>query len=261
MRVVADNSVILACRTLFGGELVITADFLRTLDPGQVKTAFRRRALQTHPDRFTSCDPIHVREITNRFVEVTDAYKQLNDFIAERESAARKPFPRTRQSAGQRSKPEPQAWRPKTTIWKPKHPQFFSGNIPKRSLRFGEYLYYTGNIPHHSLIEALLWQRSLRPRFGDIALRWRLFSPAELEDILGKKGFTEPVGESAVRLGLLNRYQVNTILFFQRRMQPPIGEYFITNGYLMQFTLHRLLLEHQKHNNQFRSLTTARKAL
>jgi hypothetical protein len=250
---VDDKSVINACRILFGRELAVTPDFLRTLEPGSVKRAFRRRALETHPDRFAACDPLFVSEQTDKFVQVTDAYRQLNDFITERERPPGNPFVRTEQNSFWQRKPESRMWRPRQT-------QFYCGKIPGRNLLFGEYLYYTGNIPQQVLAEAILWQRGLRPRFGDIALRWKLLAPVTLGEIVANRRFGEPLGESALRLGALNRFQVNAVLFFQRKTQRPIGEYFITNGHIMQIILQRLLNEHRKHNEQFGSLYSFRKA-
>jgi hypothetical protein len=250
---VDDKSVISACRILFGRELAVTPDFLRALEPGSVKRAFRRRALETHPDRFAACDPLFVSQQTVKFVQVTDAYRQLNNFITEREQTHRNPFVRTEQNSFWQRKPEPRMWRPKQA-------QFYCGKIPRRNLLFGEYLYYTGSISQHVLVEAISWQRGLRPRFGDIALRWKLLSPAALGDILTNRRFGEPLGESALRLGALNRFQVNAVLFFQRKTQSPIGEYFITNGHIMQITLQRLLNEHRKHNEHFGSLCSFRNA-
>jgi hypothetical protein len=249
-----DISVIRACRILFGKDLAVTLDFLRALEPGSVKSAFRRRALETHPDRFIISDPFHLHEQTIKFVEVTTAYKQLNDYIVGREQTPRDPFARAWQAASHQHKPKPEARRPKPSQF------FYFGNIPKRSLPFGEYLYYTGAIPHHVLVEAISWQRGLRPRFGDIALDWKLFPAAMLDEIVRNRRFGELLGESAIRLGALSRFQVNTVLFFQRKKQRPIGEYFIANGHIMQFILRRLLNEHRKHNEQFKSLYAFRKA-
>jgi hypothetical protein len=250
---VVDISVIRACRILFGNELDVNLDFLRSLERGSVKSAFRRRAIETHPDRFFTSDPFYVNEQTIKFIEVTGAYKRLNDFIADRKLTALDPFARARQTASGQQKTGPGGAQPRQS-------RFFHGNLPHRRLLFGEYLYYTGSIPYHVLTEAILWQRGLRPRFGDIALRWRLVSGAALDEIVRGKRFGELLGDSAVRLGKLSRFQVNTVLFFQRNKQRPIGEYFTANGHIMHFILRRLLNEQRIHNEQFRALYAFRKA-
>jgi hypothetical protein len=241
MGYIVDISVIQACRTLFGGELAISPGFLESLDPGRVKGAFRKRALETHPDRFVALDPISAQLQTMRFVEVTAAYRRLNDFIDSRKHRDKTP-------ADEAPQTEP---RYKPAFRQPFPSRFYSGPLPRRSLLFGEYLYYTGNIPQQVLINALLWQRGLRPRFGDIALRWRLLSTPELQEAVRSRRFGEPLGEAAVRVGLLSRFQVNAVLYFQRKLQRPIGEYFIANGHIMNFTLRRLLDEQRKYNEQY----------
>jgi hypothetical protein len=250
---VVDISVIRACRILFGRELAVTLDFIRSIDQGRVKSAYRRRALETHPDRFSAMDSVYVNEQTIKFIEVTTAYKRLNEFIFAREENERDPFERARQAEAVRQKPEPAARQPNRS-------RFYCGNIPNRVLLFGEYMYYTGSIPYHMLTEAIIWQRGLRPRFGDIALRWKLLSTAELGAVVASKHFGELLGESAVRIGVLSRFQVNAVLFYQRKEQRPIGEYFTANGHIMQFILRRLLIEQRRHNDQFRSLSVFRKA-
>ena len=248
-----DVSVIRACRVLFGNNTAVTLDFLRELEEISIKSAYRRRALETHPDRFIAVGPAVVSYQTTRFVEVTTAYEQLKVFLANRERTMRDPLARSAAAKAARSKPVPPAPQPQT-------PYFFGGNIPKRPLLFGEYLYYSRTIPQHVLTEAILWQRGLRPRFGDIALHWRLLSAEMLDEIIRSKRFGELLGESAIRLVLLNRFQVNTILHFQRKKQRPIGEYFTSQGHIMQFMLRRLLQENQRHNEQFQSLAVFRKA-
>ena len=253
MAPVLDLSVIRSCRILFGNELAVTLAFLRSLDAGSIKSAFRRRALETHPDRFVIAGPVALREQTIQFVEVTSAYDRLNTFLAERERTLMDPLVRAEMAEALLRKPEPAV--------PPAQPsRFFNGEMPKRSLLFGEYLYYTRSIPQHVLTEAIIWQRGLRPRFGDVALRWRLLSADTLDEIIRSKRFGEPLGESAIRIMKLNRFQVNTILLFQRKKQSPIGEYFTSQGHIMQFMLRRLLNEQKNHNDQFRSLSAFRKA-
>ena len=40
-----------ACESLFGTDIDASVDFLRYLKPDGVKAAYRKRALETHPDR------------------------------------------------------------------------------------------------------------------------------------------------------------------------------------------------------------------
>ena len=40
-----------ACESLFGTEIDISIEFLRYLKPAGVKAAYRKKAMETHPDR------------------------------------------------------------------------------------------------------------------------------------------------------------------------------------------------------------------
>jgi len=40
-----------ACRILFGPAVQLSIDFLRDLEPSKLKSAYRKRAFETHPDR------------------------------------------------------------------------------------------------------------------------------------------------------------------------------------------------------------------
>ena len=40
-----------ACRTIFGSQVNVSTEFLRYLQPVGVKSAYKKRALETHPDR------------------------------------------------------------------------------------------------------------------------------------------------------------------------------------------------------------------
>ena len=49
------------------------------------------------------------------------------------------------------------------------------GPLPRRRLRLAEFLYYTGRVSWQSLIGAIVWQRSTRPHFGELAGDCRAF--------------------------------------------------------------------------------------
>lgn len=242
-----DASVIRACRILFGNDIAVTLGFLRYLEESGVKSAYRKKALETHPDRALAFGPRAVQHQTVRFVEVTTAYKILSAFLAERERAMRDPLTRIRPLKPEHEQTEPSH--------PPRQSRFFTGTLPRRHLLFGEYLYYSRTIPQHVLTEALSWQRRQRPRFGEIAQRWRLLAEPEIDTLLKNRRFGEPLGESAIRLMILSRFQVNTILHFQRKNQQPIGEYFTSQGHIMRFMLKRLLEDNSRHNEQFRTLS------
>ena len=49
---VTETEVFRACRTLFGPELQLNREFLSYLQPAGVRSAYRKKAKVTHPDRF-----------------------------------------------------------------------------------------------------------------------------------------------------------------------------------------------------------------
>ncbi len=63
-----------SCEILFGPELRISSEFLDYLEVNGVKSAFRKRALETHPDRHAGKDPLAQQQTTALFSSVRDAY-------------------------------------------------------------------------------------------------------------------------------------------------------------------------------------------
>jgi hypothetical protein len=65
----------------------------------------------------------------------------------------------------------------------------------------------------------------------------------------------EPLGEAAVRLRILKSHQVNTLLFYQKRLQRPFGEYFLINRILNGNELEMSLKAYTKHNARYKRHT------
>ena len=74
-------------------------------------------------------------------------------------------------------------------------PLFYHGPLPRRPLRLAEFLYFTGRISWQSLISALVWQRAVRPRFGELARELRSITSADLAKILASKLRHEQTGK------------------------------------------------------------------
>ena len=62
-----------ACKILFGAEVRVSSDFLNYIKPSGLKTAYRRRALETHPDVCPSSG--------EDFKSVLDAYQLLLEIV------------------------------------------------------------------------------------------------------------------------------------------------------------------------------------
>jgi hypothetical protein len=132
-------------------------------------------------------------------------------------------------------------------------PLFYHGAVPRRRLRLAEYLYYTGRVSWQSMIKAIVWQRSVQPRFGEIARELSRISSADLWKILGSKLRHEQTGEAAQRLRILTAADVERVLRLQRLRHRKIGSYFVEEERMSGETLTGLLRELHRHNARFGS--------
>ncbi len=255
MQFVSDKTLFRACRILFGPDVMLNRSFLYYLQPSGISNAFRKRALDTHPDRVAMLDEATRKKCTNLFIEADWAREQLISFCRKRDSGSPPPARKKRPEAWEttdrqehrgreHAQQQPQGARQGQS-------KFHSGVVPQRRLFFGEYLYYSGEVPWNAFIKAIVWQRRQRPRFGEIARRWRYLTDSEMRMIMLRKKYCEPIGETAVRTHSLNQFQVNTILFHQMFIQKPIGEYFIEKGHLTKDRVNELLETFRQHNAGF----------
>lgn len=254
-----ESRVLSAYRVLFLDAGQVTSSLLQAVQLPEIKKAYRRRALDTHPDRFLWSDELHRKLCTERFIEVTNAYETLNSYLILRE----KGFVFEREGAREwdpiREAPSAPKSRPG-----PAHPSedrsrsafsfsYWERGVPGRGLRFGEFLYYSRVIPWRSLIGALVWQRRERPRIGEIAQRWRWFTEPEIAGLLQRRRLGERLGEILLRHRLISPFQLEVLLWQQEKFQKPIGEYFLRQGFLTQAQLHRYLQQQVQHNLRFHS--------
>lgn len=260
MTVISETEVVKACKTLFGSDVDISRHFLYySVQPSGVKSAYRKKAKENHPDFFAR-DPLPVQQQqTVLFREILQAYDTLNLFFKQREQGlwrwagkgADKPSRKKKETG---PAPSAAASSPKT-----KSDVYYKGDVPNRRLQFGQYLYYRGKIPFEALIKALVWQRKQRPTIGDIALQWGMLDREGVDKIFSQCGKARLFGEKAVELGLLTVFQVNTILLYQRSQQGRLGNYFVQNNTLSREELERLAADLKEHNARVLSQSAARK--
>jgi hypothetical protein len=107
------------------------------VDPDALRRAFRRRALELHPDRAHALgrDP---RDLAEEFQALRRAFELLR---GQAPLAAASPAPPA--GTGRAAAP-----------------------MPPRPLRFAEYLYYAGRISWAELAQAIAWQRRAGRRIG-----------------------------------------------------------------------------------------------
>jgi curved DNA-binding protein CbpA len=242
-----ESDVIHACRTLFGSDTDISRGFLLYMQPSGAKSAYRRKAKETHPDFFHNEDNRIQQQQTALFRDILEAYDVLNEFFKEREeglwtasvdSAIRTYRTEThhaRSSAAQSTQTR-------------NDNGYYRGPVPFRVLEIGRYLYYSGHISYSALIEALIWQRKQRPIIGNVALRWGWLVKTSIERITAARDVPGRFGEKAVRLGLLSGFQVNTLLYYQRTQQERLGKYFVIKKLLTAEQLELLARKLNEHN-------------
>jgi len=245
-----------ACRILFGQDLVVDQQFLLNLDNSHVKQAFRKRALETHPDRFAdqaeSVQAFHARQ----FREASEAYQKLIRHLSLRSTADRNQAP----FAGFDLRT---AKKTRETVWTPPGTKAGNGRIydydpnkvPRWPVRTGEYLYFSGVVNWKTLISALVWQRQQREALGEIARRWGWLSESEVFSLLSERRTGERLGEILLRRGLVNSFQLNMLLRHQEKSQKRLGRYFIEHGLFSEPELIRYLEDLKLHNLKWDSGT------
>ncbi|MCX5854650.1 MAG: hypothetical protein NTZ24_08830 [Deltaproteobacteria bacterium] len=229
-----------SCRILFGPEVCITPQFLSLLQPSGVKTAYRKLAMETHPDRACHLG-IDVAILEERFKKAHRAYKQVFSYIKEPDryiltTPPPKPSRRSDRSAA----------RPPSS----QRPRFHNGDIPPRKIFIGQFLYYSSIISMRQMWDAVVWQQIQRPRIGDIARQLGWLSPSDIQSILRHRNRGELFGEFALRTGLLSFYQVLVLLGRQKNLQPRIGIYFIERGILLPKKLDAIAAALKEHNRR-----------
>jgi hypothetical protein len=258
-----------ACAVLLGPQARRAGQaLLRQLTVATVRAAFRRLALRTHPDRASSPADGAL------FIEASRAYELLMAFLLTRRrpedvrrqgayqgpssSPGARPRPHARgPAAGQRSSAAgARAYAAGTHGARARADRgrevFYHGPLPRRRLRLAEFLYYSGSISWQSLINSLVWQRSGRPKFGEIARQLQLVSATDMTRVLLARVRHEPTGAAASRLRLITVDDVRRVLTIQRARQRPIGRYFVENERMSDLELARLLHELFRHNAKCR---------
>jgi hypothetical protein len=248
-----DANIQNACRALFGSDTCVSAAFLLSLKPNTIKTAFRKKAKETHPDLFTSQDPKVQRRQAELFRVVNDAYDIMRRYCERRDRVrVTKTVRRTRRSSPAPPPPPPPARTEKTRSFRvDDHGWLYQGVVPERRLEIGRYLYYRGIIPYHVLLRALSWQMRQRPALGFIAKQWGWLNDDQIRIILGQRTVARRFGQRALQLGMLSSYQARLLVAYQRTLQKKLGQYFVEHGHLTQKEIDTMVAELNRHNARF----------
>ncbi len=225
-----------ACRVLFGLDIEATQDFFQYLQESGLKTAYRKRVLETHPDRAKALGQDEA-VMSRRFQDVVHAYETLSSVIANGRSVIMQQAARHDRQATATKRP-----------FSDSPDLYYTAAVPQRTLLLGQFLYYSGVISWNSLIKAVAWQRIHRPRMGQIAVEWGMLSLPDIREILASKNSGEKFGEYALRKGFLTSYERMALLRRQRLLQPRIGEYFTRMGMLAPEEIDRMAGRMRMHN-------------
>jgi len=240
----AHTDVLAACQVLFGPDVAVSRDFLAILHPGGARAAYCRRARETHPDLHPA-DPHIQQHQSHLFHEVTAAYRRVAGYCERRADTVRQ--------AVRPSQPAPAAAPAKkkgseAVRANEQSGTFFRGEMPKRRMVIGRYLYYRGIISYQLLLESLTWQRRQRPSIGKLARDWGWLDDHEVIQVLVAAKRAGRFGERAQELGVLNDFQVKLLLRTQKLRQRRLGEFFVAGGHLTQRQLTVMLADMQFHN-------------
>ena len=85
------TDLVRACQILFSPEKSFSLSFVKSLDASILKNAFRKKALETHPDRAKALGR-EEDEQANLFRQVIHAYEVLLP-VAEKSAAVKNPRP------------------------------------------------------------------------------------------------------------------------------------------------------------------------
>lgn len=250
----AETELLDACRVLFSEELQINRDFLYYIQPSGVKSAYRQKAKETHPDCFIGAAPEEYDRRTELFRDVSQAYQLLDAFSSAENKKICPPADWNTEFKPQHSSSSTSTYaRQYDSRTNPFHTDDSPFNLPKRHLETGLYLYYRGVISYAEMIEALVWQRRQRPILGDLAERWGWLKAHDIQAINRMTGRRGRFGARAVDLGYLTPFQVQVLLRHQRQLQKPFGQYFIEQGMLSVVELNGYIRDQKQHNFRYRS--------
>jgi len=254
----AEQQLLRDCRVLFGPGPRITPGFLAYLRISGVKSAFRQRALETHPDVLCSLEPANRPVGDADFITVRRAFENLSSYIKRRETFPFMAAQAAAAPAGRRPSPGPGGRRPGPSATpggggpggRPSHDtdRLYRGTIPDRRLLLGHFLYYAGLVSWRAIAQGLIWQRSSRPRLGELARRRGWLTDEHIRAVLEMADLRQPFGRSAIDLALLSESQCRHLLMQQQRMQKRIGRFFIESGWLTAADFGETITRFHLHN-------------
>lgn len=231
-----------AARVLFG----MSAD-LRRVTAAEVKSAFRRRVRMLHPDS--------ARSVTRHCGDAVSSLVSARDILIEHLHAAQSsPVPQAppAHQPAAATPVRPAVVRPLRPVPeklpKKEHERYYRGVFPTYRLKFGQFLYFSGEISWQDLVRAMRWQRDQRLPYGEMAKAWGWLTDRDIQAVRAATELPGMFGERAVALGLLTEKQASFLIRHQHHAQPRLGQYFMQERILLPQDITRLLALLQRHN-------------
>jgi hypothetical protein len=221
-----------ACRILFGNDVELSSEFLCYLRDEGVTSAFRKRAMQVHPDK-ALVSGLSLQRCQDEFVSLKFACETLRRHIASREIRSRSFVSPAGVNTG---------------------PLTYPTDLPEEKLLFGRFLYRMGIIQWRQLITALAWQKSGRPRIGELGISLGYLDRQAVITILKNSVKVGAFGVTARNMGFLTTNEVRELLLRQKRQEKKIGQFFVEKGLLTRKELMVLLGQCWAHNRRMERL-------
>lgn len=221
-----------ACRVLFGSDMIPSRDFLMYLQEQGIASAFRKRAMDIHPDK-VSLSGLSKAQSQQEFISLQIACKTLRQYIATHQQ---NPAITTSENIQSNTPPH-------------------SIVLPEIPLPFGRFLYHMGLIQWRQIIQALTWQKSGRLKIGELGVRMGYLDRRSIALILRNSVVSKSFGLTAFNMGFLTKEEVRTLLLRQKLQQKKIGQFFLQNGVLTSTELKILLEQCREHNFEIKRIS------
>jgi CheY-specific phosphatase CheX len=123
---------------------------------------------------------------------------------------------------------------------------------------FGQYLLEKGRISSQALMEALEFQKHVKPPIGVLALEHGMLSADQIKLVLARQSHSDKrFGEVAVSLSVLNQTQIDELLRKQTTHKIQLAEALIIKGLISVDGLEKELREYNKEEEKLNSQLSA----